>query len=150
MQTMYETLFIINPDLEESEITKTIDAVQEIITAGGGTILKVDRWGRRQLAYLIQNKREGYYVIIYFQAPSTIIDELNRRYKLTDSIMRNLVVQLNKSQVEEIMRSVSSLEITASTEAKSSDSPSAHDEDTHDETGESEAEEKQNVSMEGE
>ena len=149
MQTTYETLFIINPDLEESEITKAIDAVQEIITAGGGTILKVDRWGRRQLAYLIQNKREGYYVVIYFQAPSTIIDELNRRYKLTDSIMRNLVVQPNKSQVEEIMRSVSSPETTVSTEAESSDSPSAHDEDTQDETVESEAEEKQNVSMEG-
>ena len=149
MQTTYETLFIINPDLEESEITKTIDAVQEIITAGGGTILKVDRWGRRQLAYLIQNKREGYYVIIYFQSPSTIIDELNRRYKLTDSIMRNLVVQPNKSQVEEILRSVSSPETTVSTETESSDSPSAHDEDTQDETVESEAEEKQNVSMEG-
>jgi small subunit ribosomal protein S6 len=149
VQTTYETLFIINPDLEESEITKTIDAVQEVITAGGGTILKVDRWGRRQLAYLIQNKREGYYVIIYFQAPSTVINELNRRYKLTDSIMRNLVVQLNKNQVEEILRSVSSPETTVSTEAESSDSPSAHDEDKHDETVESEAEEKQNVSMEG-
>ena len=57
MQTMYETLFIINPDLEESEITKTIDLVQEIITAGGGTILKVDKWGKRQLAYLIQKKQ---------------------------------------------------------------------------------------------
>ena len=102
MQT-YETLFIIHPDLEESEINKTIDAVQEIITTGGGTILKVDKWGKRQLAYIIQKKREGYYVLIYFEAPPTLIAELTRRYKLTDPIMRYLVVQLKKSQIEEIL-----------------------------------------------
>jgi small subunit ribosomal protein S6 len=146
VQTTYETLFIINPDLEESEITKTIDLVQEIITAGGGTILKVDNWGRRQLAYLIQKKREGYYVIIYFQGPSTLIDELNRRYKLTDPIMRYLIVQPYKSQMEEILRSPVSTESTVS--AESSDS-SDHDEEKQDGTVESEAEEKQSVSMEG-
>jgi small subunit ribosomal protein S6 len=146
VQTTYETLFIINPDLEESEISKTIDLVQEIITAGGGTILKVDKWGRRQLAYMIQKKREGYYVIIYFQSPSTLIDELNRRYKLTDPIMRYLVVQLNKSQMEDILRSPVSNESTVS--AESSDSPD-HDEEKQDDTVESKAEEKQSVSMEG-
>lgn len=102
MQT-YETLFIIRPDLEESEIDKTIDAVQNIITSGGGTILKVDKWGKRQLAYMIQKKREGFYVLMYFEAPSTLIAELQRRYKLADAIMRYLVVQPLKSQVEEIL-----------------------------------------------
>lgn len=105
MQT-YETLFIIDPDLEESELTKTIDVVQEIITAGGGTILKVERWGRRQLAYMIRKKREGYYVLIYFEAPPTLIAVLNRRYKLlSDSILRSLVIQLRKGQIDEILRS---------------------------------------------
>ena len=99
----YETLFIIHPDLEESEINKTIDTVQEIITSGGGTILKVERWGKRQLAYMIQKKREGYYVLIYFEAPPALIVELNRRYKLIDMIMRNLVIQLRKDQIEEIL-----------------------------------------------
>lgn len=146
MQTLYETLFIINPDLEESEISKTIDLVQEIITVGSGNILKVDKWGKRQLAYQIQKKREGYYVIIYFQGPPTLIDELNRRYKLTDPIMRYLVVQLNKSQIEEVLRSTSSTESTASVESADL---LAHDEDKQDDMGESEAEEKQAVSMEG-
>jgi small subunit ribosomal protein S6 len=100
---IYETLFIIHPDLEESEITRTIDVVQEIITTGGGKILKVDKWGKRQLAYMIRKKREGYYVLIYFEAPPTLIAELNRRYKLTDTIMRYLVVQLKKSQIEGVL-----------------------------------------------
>ena len=111
----YETLFIINPDLEESETTKTIDIIQDVITTGGGTIVKVDQWGKRQLAYQIQKKREGYYVLIYFQAPPTIITELNRRYKLTDTIMRHLVIQLGETPLEEILHSTSLAESTAST-----------------------------------
>ena len=62
----YETLFIIHPELEESEIEKSIEMVQDVITTGGGKILKVDKWGKQQLAYMIQKKREGYYVLIYF------------------------------------------------------------------------------------
>lgn len=98
----YETLFIIHPELEENEIEKSIEMVQDVITTGGGKILKVDQWGKQQLAYMIQKKREGYYVLIHFEAPPTLIVELNRRYKLTDTIMRNLVVQLNKFQLSEI------------------------------------------------
>ncbi len=100
----YETLFIVNPDLEESEISKTIESIEEIITSSGGKILKVDKWGRRQLAYMIQKKREGYYVLIYFEAPQTLLVELNRRYKLaTDTIMRSLVLQLKKGQIDKIL-----------------------------------------------
>ena len=103
----YETLFIIQPDLEESEINKTIDIVQELITSGGGNILKLEKWGKRQLAYMIQKKREGYYVLIYFEAPTTLIAELQRRYKLTDTIMRYLVIQLNKPQIEDMLQKTS-------------------------------------------
>jgi small subunit ribosomal protein S6 len=98
----YETLFIVNPDLDESEINKAIEAVQDVITAGGGKVLKVDIWGRRQLAYMIQKKTDGFYVLIYFEAPATLIAEMNRRYKLADAIMRYLVVQLNKVQIAEV------------------------------------------------
>ena len=51
---------------------------------------------------MIQNKREGFYVLIYFEAPADLIVELNRRFKLADKIMRNLVLQLNKEQIAEI------------------------------------------------
>lgn len=98
----YETLFIINPDLDESAINNAIEAVQEVITGGGGKVLKVDIWGRRQLAYMIQKKTDGYYVLIYFEAPATLISEMNRRYKLADAVMRYLVIQLNKVQIAEV------------------------------------------------
>lgn len=120
----YETLFIINTELEESEITKTIELIQDVITSGGGTILKLDKWGRRQLAYEIQKKREGYYVLLYFQASPEVLIELNRRYKLTDAIMRNLVVQLRKDQLEEIMNAAESAKYKAEEEiSEASQSP---------------------------
>jgi small subunit ribosomal protein S6 len=99
----YETLFIVNPDLEESDINKTVDLIQETITAGGGTLIKVDRWGKRQLAYQLRKKREGYYVLIYFEAMPTVITELQRRFKLTDTILRHVVLQLTKVQVEDLL-----------------------------------------------
>lgn len=103
----YETLFIIHPDLEESDVNKTIDIIQELISSGGGNVLKVEKWGKRQLAYIIQKKREGYYVLIYFEASPTFIVELQRRYKLTDAIMRYLVIQLAKPQIEDILQKTS-------------------------------------------
>lgn len=100
----YETLFIVHPDLEEGEVNKTIDTIQDLITTGGGTILKLEKWGKRQLAYTIEKKREGYYVLIYFEAPSTLIADLHRRYKLMDTILRYLVIQLTKPQIEDMLQ----------------------------------------------
>ncbi|GAK61192.1 30S ribosomal protein S6 [Candidatus Vecturithrix granuli] len=108
----YETLFIIHPDLEESEVSKTIDTIQDLITTGGGAIVKLEKWGKRQLAYTIQKKREGYYVLIYFEAPPTLLTELHRRYKLTDTILRYLVIQLTKAQIEDMLQRPSVTNIT--------------------------------------
>jgi small subunit ribosomal protein S6 len=109
----YETLFIINPDIDEAETTRAVDIVQDVITTGGGSIIRVDKWGKRQLAYQIQKKREGYYVLMFFQAPPGVMTELNRRYKLTDTIMRHLIIQLPENKVEEILQSKSLTETSS-------------------------------------
>ena len=114
----YETLFVISLELEEGDINKTIDIVQDVITEGGGNVLKIDKWGRRQMAYEIRKKREGYYVLMHFQAPPTLIVELNRRYKLTDAIVRNLVLQLRKDQEEDLLRSIEAVENAAPAESE--------------------------------
>ena len=74
--------------------------------------VKLEKWGKRQLAYIIQKKREGYYVLLYFEAPPTLITELQRRYKLTDTIIRHLVIQLNKAQIEDILKRPSVISAT--------------------------------------
>lgn len=90
--TNYEVMFIINPTLEEDKKNATCEKVQEIITAGGGEVSKVDVWGMRKLAYPIEKKEEGYYVVMEFQAGSELPKELSRRMRISDDIMRHQII----------------------------------------------------------
>lgn len=88
--TNYEVIFIIDPTLEDEKKEATIEAVKEII-ASEGEVGNVDVWGMRKLAYPIQKKTEGYYVVIEFKAQPTLPKELDRRLKISDNVMRHLI-----------------------------------------------------------
>lgn len=88
--TNYEVLFIIDPALEDEKKEATIEAVKEIIAAEG-EVGNVDVWGMRKLAYPINKKSEGYYVVIEFKAEPTLPKELDRRLKISDNVMRHLI-----------------------------------------------------------
>ena len=88
--TNYEVLFIIDPALEDEKKEATIEAVKEIIAADG-EVGNVDVWGMRKLAYPINKKSEGYYVVIEFKAEPTLPKELDRRLKISDNVMRHLI-----------------------------------------------------------
>ena len=88
--TNYEVLFIIDPALEDEKKEATIEAAKEII-ASEGEVGNVDVWGMRKLAYPIQKKSEGYYVVIEFKAEPTLPKELDRRLKISDNVMRHLI-----------------------------------------------------------
>lgn len=87
----YEVMFIIDPSLEDVKRDETVETVKSII-ANDGEVGKVDVWGMRKLAYPIQKKNEGYYVVIEFKGNSTLPKELDRRIKISDNIMRHLIV----------------------------------------------------------
>ena len=89
--TKYEVMFIIDPTLEDEKKDATVETVKEIIAADG-VVGETDVWGMRKLAYPIQKKTEGYYVVIEFKAEHTLPKELDRRLKISDSIMRHLIV----------------------------------------------------------
>ena len=88
--TNYEVMFIIDPALEDEKKEATIEAIKEII-ASEGEVGNVDVWGIRKLAYPIQKKTEGYYVVIEFKAQPTLPKELDRRLKISDNVMRHLI-----------------------------------------------------------
>ena len=89
--TNYELMFIIDPALEDEAKESVIEAVKGVIAAEG-EVGNVDVWGMRKLAYPIQKKPEGYYVVIEFQAQPTLPKELDRRLKISDHIMRHMIV----------------------------------------------------------
>ena len=90
----YEFTFIIHPDIEDEGITDTVEKVSQFITEGGGQVTNADHWGRRRLAYPIQKQKEGYYVLMQVQLDSKSIVELERKLKLTEEVIRYLLVRV--------------------------------------------------------
>lgn len=89
--TNYELMFIIDPTLEDEKKEATVETVKGIIEADG-TVGEVDVWGLRKLAYPIQKKNEGYYVVVIFQASPELPKELDRRLRISEVVMRHLII----------------------------------------------------------
>ncbi len=89
--TNYEVMFVLDAALEEAAKEATIETVKEIIAAEG-EVGNVDVWGMKKLAYPIQKKSEGYYVVIEFKAQPTLPKELDRRLKISDNVIRHMIV----------------------------------------------------------
>lgn len=89
--TKYEVMFIINPTLEEEKREVAIEKIKAVIAADG-EVEKVDAWGMRKLAYPIEKKNEGYYVVIEFSASPELPKELDRRLRISDDVMRHIII----------------------------------------------------------
>ena len=94
--TNYETLFIINPGIAEEEIASAIEKIKGTIETGGGNVVEIAEWGRKKLAYEIQKLREGYYVLVKFQAEPAVLEELNHIFRITETILRGIIVKQEK------------------------------------------------------
>lgn len=88
----YETIFIQNPAFDEDQVNATIEKFKGIIENGGGTVDNVDFWGKRKLAYEINKVNEGYYTLVNFTADSELPKELDRVFRITDGILRHIIV----------------------------------------------------------
>lgn len=95
MSKHYETVFILVPTLKEDEIKASVEKFTNLISSNG-EITKVDEWGKRKLAYEINKVTEGYYVYVEFTAEGDFVKELERNYKISDSVLRYLVVKQEK------------------------------------------------------
>jgi small subunit ribosomal protein S6 len=93
---IYEELFIVRPDMPEEELDAFIEQLSGVITADGGTVDKVEKWGVRRLAYLVDKLSEGYYVLIQFSAGSTVAKELERRMRVNDFVMKFITVRVDE------------------------------------------------------
>ncbi|MDD4075322.1 MAG: 30S ribosomal protein S6 [Eubacteriales bacterium] len=89
----YEAMYVITPELEDEANRAVIDKFAGIITANGGVIEDTDEWGKKKLAYPIDYKTEGYYVLVHFEGASELPRELERNFKNDENIMRYMVVR---------------------------------------------------------
>lgn len=94
----YEVMFIIRPDAPEDEVAKIATQMEGFITGAGGTVVKLEKMGRRKLAYRVQRHREGFYVLVEMEAPPAAVHELERRMKVADAVIKFLTVRVDEEQ----------------------------------------------------
>ena len=88
----YEVMYIIRP-VEEDAIEAIIKKFDDLIAANGGTVEKTDRWGKKHLAYEIDDLSEGFYVLVTFNAEPVAVKELDRVMKITDEVLRHMIIR---------------------------------------------------------
>jgi small subunit ribosomal protein S6 len=93
---LYELGLLLNADLESEDREAFLGEIRQLLAAEGATITKEDVWGRRNLAYQIDHKREGYYVFWQMEGPGTLIKPLEYRLRLSDQVVRYLNLNLDR------------------------------------------------------
>ncbi len=89
----YEVTYIIDPQLEDEQIDAAVEQLNQVITANGGEVGEIDKWGKRRLAYEVAEKNEGYYVVVTFDGENNTLDELDRFLKLNENYIRHIIIR---------------------------------------------------------
>lgn len=97
MTHQYELMVILDPEIDERTVAPSLDKFLNVIRNDGGSIDKVDIWGRRRLAYEINKKTEGIYAVVDFTATSAATQELDRQLKLSEAVMRTKVLRAEEA-----------------------------------------------------
>ena len=92
----YEELFIVKPDATEEETEQVVEQVRQLITSGGGTVDKLEKWGLRKLAYKIQKQHEGFYILVQFSSSPESVKEIERRLRVSDLVLKFLTVRIDE------------------------------------------------------
>ena len=95
---IYEILFIVRPDVPEEEIDGIVEPLKGVVTATGGTIDKIDKWGLRKLAYRVGKYRDGFYILLQFstEKAAETVKELERRLRVSDTVVKFLTVRIDE------------------------------------------------------
>ena len=123
----YEVVYIIDPAVEEDARKALIAKFNDLITGNGGSVDKVEEWGKRRLAYAIDYKTEGYYVLVNFQGEAELPRELERNLQISDSVIRYQVIRLIERKVGIKPRVVRPAPVAPAAEAPAVEAPAAEE-----------------------
>ena len=98
MTRKYELVYVVSPDATEEQVTDLHTQVEQIVQRLGGTIDKTENWGRRKLAYEIGRHKEATYVLELIDGTGELMKEIDRRLKVSDLVIRHLVVRIDEDQ----------------------------------------------------
>jgi small subunit ribosomal protein S6 len=98
MNRTYELMFIVRPDMPEEEQDKLISTLESAVTSSGGAVQKVERMGKRRLAYAVRRFHDGVYILLVVEGAGGLIHELERRLRVTEPVIKFLTVRIDEEQ----------------------------------------------------
>ena len=106
MSRHYEVVFLVHPDQSE-QVPAMVERYKALVEGGNGKIHRLEDWGRRQLAYPIQNLVKAHYVLMNIEADQSVLNELTESFRFNDAVLRNLVIKRDEAETEQslIMKS---------------------------------------------
>lgn len=127
----YETIYILRPSLGEDEINTVIENTNQIIQEENGTIIELNKWGMKKLAYLIKKESLGYYVYCDYAGTPAAVSEIERKFRIDDSVLKYMTIKTASSiSDEQIQQALSEV---ATREIKSQETEAVEENDEHDE-----------------
>jgi small subunit ribosomal protein S6 len=121
----YETIYIIRPTANEDDITTIIDRTNAVIEQAGGTIINLDRWGLRKLAYLIKKESQGYYVFTEYAGTPAAVDEIERLFRIDENTLKYMTIKIQDTYIPDAPEPEAEAEpeTAPAEEAESQDAP---------------------------
>ena len=98
MNRTYELMFIVRPDMTEADLDKLISTLSSVVPTSGGTVQKVEKMGKRRLAYAVRRFHDGLYVLMVVEGGGPVIHELERRLRVTEPVIKFLTVRVDEEQ----------------------------------------------------
>jgi small subunit ribosomal protein S6 len=98
MNRTYELMFIVRPDMTEEDLDKLISTLQSVVPPSGGVVQKVEKMGKRRLAYTVRRFNDGIYVLMVIEGGGPVIHELERRLRVTEPVIKFLTVRIDEEQ----------------------------------------------------
>lgn len=96
---VYESIFIVRPSLSDDDISKIIEKMKGVLERAGASLLSVENWGKKKLAYEMSRERKGLFVNLHFRSGGEAVSELERSYRLEDAVIKFLTVRLDPAAV---------------------------------------------------
>ena len=125
----YQSVLILKPDLDEGQVDQALEKINSFYQKNGGETLKVDKWGKKRLAYRVRKNKFGYYLNIYHKIDPAKTGELEKDYQLFDLIIKYLVIRLEEKEIERVLaeKVEESAEAGSSSEGEAKPAPASND-----------------------
>jgi len=124
----YELTYVISGVVQQNQVDDIVRKVNHLVENNGGDVLEVDEWGNQRLAYEIDRKRSGYYVNMYFKAPGSLIQRLERELQINDDVLRYLTLRMDAKMKRHYEKRKQREAQAEAEDEESSDEPSADEE----------------------